>query len=215
MMHPESDNILDYLNRNEVIDYDHKLIIEKCRELEKGTENEITLIKKIYEFVRDDIHHSGDIGEEKVTCTASEVLEFGHGICCAKSHLLAAMLRFFGIPTGFCYQKLCSSQEDSHLVFIISQVDKRVLHGLNAVYLKDFNKWIRLDARGNKPGVDVQFCIDKEKIAWPVNKELGEEDCPIIFKEPNPTVVEILKKSNNRKELWMQWELGLKDLFST
>ena len=116
-MHPESDNILDYLNKNEVIDYDHKLIVEKCRELEKGTEDEITLIKKIYEFVRDDIHHSGDIGEQKVTCKASEVLEFGHGICCAKSHLLAAMLRFFGVPTGFCYQKLCSSQEDSHWVF--------------------------------------------------------------------------------------------------
>jgi transglutaminase-like putative cysteine protease len=125
-MHLESDNILDYLNMNEIIDYDHKLIVEKCLELEKGTEGEISLIKKIYEFVRDDIHHSEDIGEEGVTCTASEVLEFGHGICCAKSHLLAAMLRFFGIPTGFCYQKLCSSQEDSHWVFMTSQVDKRV-----------------------------------------------------------------------------------------
>jgi len=61
--------------------------------------------------------------------------------------------------------------------------------------------------------LDAQFCIGEEKIAWPVNKELGEEDNPIIFIEPNPTVVEVLKKSNDRKELWMQWELGLKDLF--
>jgi hypothetical protein len=83
------------------------------------------------------------------------------------------------------------------------------------VYLKDFNKWIRLDARGNKPGVDAQFCIDKEKIAWPVKKELGEEDNPIIFIEPNPIVVEVLKNSNDRKELWAQWERGLKDLFRT
>jgi hypothetical protein len=115
------------------------------------------------------------------------------------------MLRFFGIPTGFCYQKLCSSQD----------INKKVLHGLNAAYLKDFNKWIRLDARGNKPGVNAQFCIDREKIAWPINKELGEEDNPVIFKEPNKTVVEVLKKSNNTKELRMQWELGLIDLFST
>ncbi len=141
----------------------------------------------------------------RVTCKASEVLEFGHGICCAKAHLFAAMLRFFGIPAGFCYQKLCSSQD----------VDRKVLHGLNAVYLKDLNRWIRLDARGNKPGLDAQFSIDEEKIAWPVNKELGEEDNPVIFKEPNPTVVEVLKKSNDRKELWMQWELGLRDLFDT
>lgn len=210
MIYTESENIQDYIKTSEIIDYDHRLIIEKCLELEKGTEDEISLIKKIYEFVRDDIHHSGDIGEQRVTCTASEVLEYGHGICCAKSHLLAAILRFFGIPTGFCYQKLCSNQED----LALGIVDKKVLHGLNAVYLKDLNKW-RLDARGNKPGVDAQFCIDEEKIAWPVNKELGEKDNPIIFKEPNKTVVEILRKSSNRKELWMQWECGLKDLFRT
>ncbi|KKH48038.1 hypothetical protein EO93_00500 [Methanosarcina sp. 1.H.A.2.2] len=116
------------------------------------------------------------------------------------------MLRFCGIPTGICYQKLCSGQEG---------VNRKVLHGLNAVYLKDLNRWIRLDARGNKPGVDAQFSIEKEKIAWPVNKERGEEDHQVIFIEPNPTVVEVLKRSNNRKELWAQWELGLSDLFGT
>jgi transglutaminase-like putative cysteine protease len=211
-MHAESDNIQDYLKKSEVIDYDHKLIVNKCRELEKDMENiegmeekdEISLIRRIYEFVRDDIDHSGDIGAQEVTCKASEVLESGHGICCAKSHLLAAMLRYFGIPAGFCYQKLCSGQEG---------VNRKVLHGLNAVYLKDLNRWIRLDARGNKPGVDAQFSIEEEKIAWPVNKELGEEDNPVIFIEPNPTVVEVLKKSNNRKEMWAQWDLGLRDLF--
>jgi transglutaminase-like putative cysteine protease len=204
-MNTESNNIQDYIKNNDVIDYDHKLIADKCLELEKGTDDEISLIKKIYEFVRDDIHHSGDIGAQKVTCKASEVLESGHGICCAKSHLLAAMLRYFGIPAGFCYQKLCSDED----------INKKVLHGLNAVYLKDLKKWTRLDARGNKPGIDAQFRIDKEMIAWPVNKELGEEDNPIIFKEPNQTVVDVLKNSNDREELWMQWERGLKDLFRT
>ena len=208
-MHAESNNLQDYLKKSEIIDYDHKLIVEKCLELQKGMEekeDEISLIRKIYEFVRDEIHHSGDIGAQEVTCKASEVLELGHGICCAKSHLLAAMLRFYGVPTGFCYQKLCSGQEG---------INRKVLHGLNAVYLKDLNRWIRLDARGNKPGVDAQFSIDEEKIAWPVNKERGEEDHQVIFIEPNPTVVEVLKRSNNRKELWAQWELGLRDLFST
>ena len=204
-MHTESNNLQDYLKKSEVINYDHKLIIDKCLELQKGTDDEISLVKKVYEFVRDEIRHSGDIGELRVTCKASEVLEFGHGICCAKAHLFAAMLRFFEIPTGFCYQKLCSSQD----------VDRKVLHGLNAVYLKNLNRWIRLDARGNKPGLDAQFSIDEEKIAKPVRKELGEEDNPVIFVEPNPTVVEVLKKSNNMKELWMQWELALRDLFST
>lgn len=214
-MHAESNNLQDYLKKSEVINYDHKLIVNKCLELKKemedmekteGTEeDEISLIKKIYEFVRDDIHHSGDIGAQEVTCKASEVLDFGHGICCAKSHLLAAMLRFFGIPVGFCYQKLCSGHD----------VNKKFLHGLNAVYLKDLNRWIRLDARGNKPGVDAQFSIYEERIAKPIRKELGEEDNTVIFMEPNPVVVEILKKSNNMSELWAQWDLGLKDLFGT
>ena len=181
------------------------MIVKKCLELKKGTEDEISLIKKVYEFVRDEIHHSGDIGEIRVTCKASEVLEAGHGICCAKAHLFAAMLRYFGIPAGFCYQKLSSSRD----------VNKKFLHGLNAVYLKDLGKWIRLDARGNKPGLNAQFSIYEEKISKPVNKELGEEDSPVIFTEPNMTVVEVLKKSNNGKELWAQWDLGLRDLFST
>lgn len=34
-MHAESNNIQDYLKKSEVIDYDHKLIIDKCHELEK------------------------------------------------------------------------------------------------------------------------------------------------------------------------------------
>lgn len=202
-MQTESNDIQDYTKMNDVVDYDNKLIVDKCRELEKDTKDEFDLIKRIYEFVRDDIHHSGDIEEQKVTCKASEVIEYGHGICCAKSHLLAAMLRFFGIPTGFCYQKLCSDED----------ANKKVLHGLNAVYLRDLKRWIRLDARGNKPGVDAKFSIEEEKIAWLVNRELGEEDNPLIFTKPNRVVVEVLIKSKNRKELGTQWDLGLRDLF--
>lgn len=204
-MYTESDNLQNYLKKSEVIDFDNKLIVDKCLELQKGNDDEITLIKKIYEFVRDEIHHSGDIGEMSVTCKASEVLKAGHGICCAKAHLFAAMLRYFGVPAGFCYQKLSSSRD----------VSVKFLHGLNAVYLKDLDKWIRLDARGNKPGRDAQFSIYEEKISKKVNKELGEEDNPVIFTEPNPTVIEILKTSKDMKELWDQWDLGLRDLFRT
>lgn len=202
-MYTESDNLQDYLKKSEVIDFDNRLIVDKCLELQKGTSDEISLIKKVYEFVRDEIHHTGDIGEMSVTCKASEVLEAGHGICCAKAHLFAAMLRYFGVPAGFCYQKLSSSRD----------VNIKFLHGLNAVYLKDLDKWIRLDARGNKPGRNAQFSIYEEKISKKVNKDLGEEDSPVIFAEPNPTVIEILKTSKDMKELWDKWDLGLKDLF--
>ncbi|MFA0822801.1 MAG: transglutaminase family protein [Methanomethylovorans sp.] len=202
-MKAESANIQDYIKRTKVIDYDNELIVSKCRDLENGVTDEIHLIKKVYEFVRDEISHSGDIGAHEVTCKSSEVLRYGHGICCAKSHLLAAMLRYFSIPTGFCYQKLRSDNDSG----------KKVLHGLNAVYLRDFDKWIRLDARGNKEGVDAQFSLYEEKIAWPINEELGEEDHEMMFAEPNSTVIEVMTRSKDRNELWADWELGLKELF--
>lgn len=79
-----------------------------------------------------------------LTCTASEVLSAGHGICFAKSHLLAAILRCKSVPAGFCYQKLILDDETAPVL---------IYHGLNGVYIKEYQKWIRLDARGNKEGV--------------------------------------------------------------
>lgn len=118
---------------------------------------------------------------------ASDVLKYKHGLCFANAHLLAAILRSLNIPTGFCYQKL--------------EFDEGYgLHGLNAVYIKSIDKWIRLDARGNKDGINAQFSLDKEILAYPVNKENGEVDFPNIYSEPNKKVIEILKTSKNLTE---------------
>ena len=51
---------------------------------------------------------------------------------------------------------------------------------------------IRVDARGNKPGVDAQFSIDGEQLAFPVRPDLGERDYGINFAEPHPKIVETL-----------------------
>jgi len=48
------------------------------------------------------------------------------------------------------------------------------IHALNAVYLAEFNKWIRLDARGNKEGVNAQFSIDQEQLAYLVRTYYDE-----------------------------------------
>ena len=90
--------------------------------------------------MRDNIPHTTDAGLDIVTCTASEVLQHGTGICFAKSHLLAALLRAVAIPAGFCYQVLR----------VDPPVDNEpVLHGFNALYLATLDKWLRVDARGN------------------------------------------------------------------
>ena len=81
-----SNVIEDYLKCSNVIDFDNKEIIELVDMLFEKSSNELDFIKRAYEFVRDNISHSADINEDVITCSASEVLREGHGICFAKSH---------------------------------------------------------------------------------------------------------------------------------
>jgi transglutaminase-like putative cysteine protease len=179
-------DIKEYLKSSDIVDYDDPQIIRLARDLSKGIEDEIQLAKAAYEYVRDDILHSNDIGGTIVTYKASDVLKHKQGVCYAKAHLLAAILRYLGIPAGFCYQ-----------VLILDDGEKPqlIVHGLNAIYLKSLSKWIRVDARGNKPGVNAEFSIDEEKLAFPVREELGEKDGQIVYASPNGEVVRALMAS--------------------
>ena len=196
-----SDKIDEYLKQDDVIDYENEAIAELADTLSQKADNEIDYIEAAYEFVRDHISHSADIGEDAITCTASEVLKAGHGICFAKSHLLAALLRSKSIPAGFCYQKLILDDETAPVL---------IYHGLNGVYVKDYKKWIRLDARGNKAGVNAEFSVETEQLAFAVRPEMGEEDSLIVYPDPDLKVLEKLRKSKTRTELWndLPTELG-------
>ena len=185
------DDLNEYLKPTEIIDFGTQEIIDCANSLAQGLNGEILIAKRVYEFVRDEIHHSFDIKGKVVTCKASDVLREGEGICYAKSHLLAALLRYLGIPAGFCYQKLVFSDENPRLV----------LHGLNAIYLKEIDRWIRVDARGNKEGVNAQFSLEKEILAFPVRSELGEADIRMVYAEPNANVVSALERSKTLEEL--------------
>ncbi|MDE6749766.1 MAG: transglutaminase-like domain-containing protein [Lachnospiraceae bacterium] len=200
-----SNKIDEYLKHDNVIDYENEAISELADTLFKKADNELDFIKTAYEFVRDNISHSADVNEEIITCTASEVLKAGHGICFAKSHLLAALLRCKSVPSGFCYQKLILDDETAPVL---------IYHGLNGVYIKDYKKWIRLDARGNKAGVNAQFSIETEQLAFPVRPEMGESDSFIIYPDPDIKVLEQMRKSKTRTELWdnLPTELGYNKL---
>ncbi|MCH1624377.1 transglutaminase-like domain-containing protein [Ferdinandcohnia quinoae] len=189
----ESTKMEDYLLELNVVDFSHSLIQEKADELFRPTQTEIEKAKIAYEFVRDDVSHSWDIQGERVTCKASDVLTFKEGICYAKSNLLAALLRSQGIPTGFCYQRLMlfDTPEKGYCI-----------HALNAVYLNSINKWVRLDSRGNKTGVDAQFSIDEEKLAFPIQEEFDEKDYPIIYANPNHKTIRVLEENTNVLEMY-------------
>lgn len=188
----ESNNINEYLAASEVIDYENKNIQAVAAKLAKTTNNKIELAKNVYEYVRDTIPHSFDINGTVVTCEASSVLKYQEGICYAKSHLLAALLRYLQIPTGFCYQKLVLDDADTSLM---------TLHGLNAIYLESLDKWIRVDARGNKAGVKAEFNTEHEVLAYPVRTEYQEIDFSNVYAQPNEKVVAALRNSKNCEEL--------------
>ena len=196
-----TDNIDEYLKKDGVVNYENENIIQLADLLWSNADSDVDYIKRAYEFVRDNISHSADINEDSLTCSASEVLAAGHGICFAKSHLLAALLRCKSIPTGFCYQKLILDDETAPIL---------IYHGLNGVYIKEYKMWIRLDARGNKEGVNAQFSLEREQLAFPIRHEKGEEDGFVIYPDPDIKILEKFKNNKTRTELWddLPTELG-------
>ncbi|MEX8497089.1 transglutaminase family protein, partial [Leptothrix ochracea] len=82
-----------YLARSTFIDFDAPNVSALARELAQGVGEEEELVRRCFEFVRDQIKHSSDFKLNPVTCRASDVLRHGTGYCYAKSHLLAALLR--------------------------------------------------------------------------------------------------------------------------
>ncbi len=171
-----------YLQHCDVIDWQHPLVESKALALSKGVKDDVDIARCCFEFVRDEIQHSWDAQRDICTCSASEVLTQGTGWCYAKSHLLAALLRANGIPAGLCYQRL--SIDDNGAPFS--------LHGLNAVYLKEFG-WYRIDSRGNNENVHAAFTPPQEKLAYPIQFE-GEADLSGIWSEPHPVVVKALNR---------------------
>jgi transglutaminase-like putative cysteine protease len=90
---------------------------------------------------------------------------------------------------GLCYQRL--SLHGNGAPFC--------LHGLNAVHLADIG-WLRLDGRGNKPGVNARFEPPKEFLAFRVDAP-GEYDLPEIWPEPLPCVIQALEAHTDYAEL--------------
>jgi hypothetical protein len=68
------------------------------------------------------------------------------------------------------------------------------------VFLSEENKWIRLDARGNKPNVNAQFSIHEEKLAFVVRKEFGEIDYPTLHFQVHKKITALMEKYKNYRE---------------
>lgn len=171
----------EYLRASEVINWQHLEIVELAKQIASGHKTSTAIAKASFEWVRDEICHSFDYQMNPITCRASDVLKYKTGYCFAKSHLLAALLRANQIPAGFCYQRL--SIDDKGAPYS--------LHGFNAIHLPEIG-WYRVDARGNKKGVNAQFTPPQERLAY--NTQFPEEgDFQTILAEPLQMIVEALQ----------------------
>lgn len=178
-----------YLETSQYIDWEHPEILKLAKRL--AGDSDFETIRNCFEFVRDEVRHSMDYQCNPVTLAASEVLAHKTGFCYAKSHLLAALLRANGIPCALSYQRLTLSDDGSG--------ERYSLHGLNSVYMEEYG-WFRLDARGNKEGVNAQFTPPVETLAFPIRFE-GEKDIPGIYSEPLEPVVQVLENSKTYQEV--------------
>ena len=179
-----------FLAASSVIDFDDPAVRRLASDVSR--DGELATVRSAYACVRDGYAHSYDIAAVEVSVSASDVVRRGHGICFAKAHLLAAVLRACGIPTGLCYQKLARGD---------GQPGATCLHGLNAVWLTETGRWHRLDPRGGKPGTAAPFDPDFERLAYPIRPEMGERLYPDILAQPPSCVVEVLRRSRTIAEL--------------
>ena len=183
------EDLTPYLQETELVDFSNEAVKELAKTLAQNYSNDVEIAKNCFTYVRDEIHHSGDYKDKITTYIASDVLKYGTGWCYAKSILLAALLRANNIPTAFCYQRLSCSEYVQ---------DVYCLHGLNAIHLKEFG-WYRVDARGNKEGVNAEFNPPHEKLAFEL--EENEYDLPELLENPLPQVVAVLKKFTCYEEM--------------
>jgi len=183
-------SIKSFLEENPYIDFSSSIIMEKTKSLFYGVGDDITKAKIAYEYVRDEIPHTFDIQSDMITAKASDVLIHNTGICHAKANLLAALLRSQNIPTGFCFQHLTLSDDDS-LGYCV--------HCHNAIFLE--NKWIKVDARGNTNGIEAQFSLTEPILAFSNRIDYDEYSWEGIYSKPHTDTMLMLEKASSLQDV--------------
>lgn len=182
-------NLNCYLENSEFVDWNDPDVLDIAKYITRGTNSTNESVSACFEFVRDEIKHTGDHKIDQITCKASDVLKYRTGYCYAKSHLLAALLRANKIPAGLTYQRLLLDRQNSLFC----------LHGLNVVFLETHG-WYRLDPRGNKEGVKTEFTPPIEKLAFET-LEAGEFIFSETYGEPLKIVTDVLTRCASHREV--------------
>ena len=183
---PESDDLGRYLEDTITIDWQTPRVMERAGALLEGRDTREDRLEALFAFVRDEVAHAMDVGPARATCSASQVLEQGQGLCFAKSHLLAGLLRYAGFPTGFCHARHTDDERRGGFV----------LHGFNAVYWAPDERWLFLDASGRRGAPEAQVRFEPPwALSFEVDPGRGESFLPEILRRPPKRIVDLLERA--------------------
>ncbi|MFP6655200.1 MAG: transglutaminase-like domain-containing protein [Myxococcota bacterium] len=182
----ETDELGRYLEDTITIDWQTPIVTATAKRLLESLTDPEERVRRLFEFVRDEIEPSEEFETEAQTCRASEVLEQATGLCYAKSHLLAGLFRYAGIPAGFCYVRMAKAD----------QPDKFELHAFNAVYWAPKSIWIFMDAWGSHADSQTECRFEEpwSLSCWP-EVDKGESFLPLIYKRPAKRIIDLLERA--------------------
>lgn len=177
----------EFLEETKYVNYSDPAVKSLAEKLRKDAEDELELIESAYYFVRDEIIHSWDARDSRVTVSAGDVLREGVGICWAKCNLFAALMRANGIPSGFSYQRLVLGDTPD---------TGYCIHSLSTVYIPSLERWIRLDTRGNNENITSEFSLTEEKFPFKIRFD-GEYDYRCNLSAPDEGLMRVLEESTD------------------
>jgi hypothetical protein len=124
-----------YLQETQMLNFNHSSIQKLIREKQWEKDDQFEKIRKIYNFVRDDIAFGYNVDD---TLSASEVLKDGYGQCNTKGTLFMALLRAVGIPCrlhGFTIDKKLQKGAMTGLIYKLAP--QNIIHSWVEIQYKE------------------------------------------------------------------------------
>jgi hypothetical protein len=130
-----------YLQETKMLNFSHTSIQKLIKENKWLNDNDFQKVKKIYNFVRDDILFGYNTDD---TIPASEVLNDGYGQCNTKGTLFMALLRAVGIPCrihGFTINKKLQKGAMTGLIYKLAP--QSIIHSWVEVQYEE--RWYNIE----------------------------------------------------------------------
>ncbi|TDQ36562.1 hypothetical protein EV213_11726 [Aureibacillus halotolerans] len=61
-----------------------------------------------------------------------------------------------------------------------------------------------MDARGNKPGVQAEFSVKEERLAFTINKAIGEADDRTVYSRPREDTIQALENYRDVQQMYLK-----------